>query len=117
KAQIVFSDDKGELKLANVDGRKLLTVKDPQGKLLFSGPVETKEDLDKMPADVRQRYDRLQQNDLPTVAPRSDTDTDDADTDDADDQDNDDDEQTGEVSQQVSFQSSLREISPQSISF
>src|SRR5205823_5728003 len=27
KAQIVFSDDKGELKLANVDGRKLLTVK------------------------------------------------------------------------------------------
>src|SRR6201993_237932 len=30
KAQIVFSDDKGELKLANVDGRKLLTVKDPQ---------------------------------------------------------------------------------------
>ena len=90
KAQIVFSDDKGELKLANVDGRKLLTVKDPQGKLLFSGPVETKEDLDKMPADVRERYDRLQQNDLPTVAPRSDTDNaDDADTDDADDQDDD----------------------------
>src|SRR6266540_270305 len=26
KAQIVFSDDKGELKLANVDGRKLLTA-------------------------------------------------------------------------------------------
>jgi serine protease Do len=118
KAQIVFSDDKGELKLANVDGRKLLTVKDPQGKLLFSGPVETKEDLDKMPADVRQRYDRLQQNDLPTVAPRSDTDNaDDADTDDADDQDDDDDEDTGEVSQQVSFQSSPREMIPHTISF
>src|ERR1700756_2271924 len=43
KAQIVLSDEKGELKLANVDGRKLLTVKDPQGKLLFSGPAETKE--------------------------------------------------------------------------
>src|ERR1700756_2053147 len=43
KAQIVFSDDKGELKLATVDGRKLLTVKDPQGKLIFSGPAETKE--------------------------------------------------------------------------
>jgi serine protease Do len=110
KAQIVFSDDKGELKLANVDGRKLLTVKDPQGKLLFSGPVETKEDLDKMPADVRQRYDQLQQNDLPTVAPRSDRDTDDADTDNADDPDDDDDEEIGEVSQQVSFQSSPREM-------
>ena len=118
KAQIVFSDDKGELKLANVDGRKLLTVKDPQGKLLFSGPVETKEDLDKMPADVRERYERLQQNDLPTVTPRSDTDNaDEADTDDADDQDDDDDEETGEVSQQVSFQSSPGEMIPQSISF
>src|SRR6478672_3635893 len=118
KAQIVFSDDKGELKLANVDGRKLLTVKDPQGKLLFSGPVETKEDLDKMPADVRERYDRLQQNDLPTVAPRSDAESaDDADTDDADDQDDDDDEDTGEVSQQVSFQSSPREMIPHTISF
>ena len=119
KAQIVFSDDKGEIKLANVDGKKLLTVKDPQGKLLFSGPVETKEDLDKMPADVRARYDRLEQNDLPTVAPRSDTDNaDDADTDDADDQNDDDDEETGEsVSQQVSFQSSPREVIPHSISF
>jgi serine protease Do len=118
KAQIVFSDDKGELKLANVDGRKLLTVKDPQGKLLFSGPVETKEDLDKMPADVRERYNRLEQSDLPTVAPRSDTDSvDDADTDDADDQDDDDEEETGEVSQQVLFQSSPRETIPNSISF
>jgi hypothetical protein len=52
-AQIVFSDDKGEMKLENVEGKKLLTAKDPQGKLIFSGPVETKEDQDKMPADVR----------------------------------------------------------------
>src|SRR6266496_3263544 len=83
KAQIVFSDDRGELKLENVDGKKMLMVKDSQGKLLFSGPVETKEDIDKLPADVRERYERLQQDDLPTVAPRSDTDSvDDADTDD-----------------------------------
>src|SRR5438552_849944 len=67
KAQIVFSDDKGELKLQSVDGKKLLTAKDPQGKLLFSGPVETKEDLEKIPADVRARYQRLQQNDLPAA--------------------------------------------------
>src|SRR6266568_3965026 len=69
KAHIVFSDDKGEMKLETVDGKKLLTAKDPQGKLLFSGPVETKEDLDKVPAEVRQRYEELQQHDLPTVAP------------------------------------------------
>jgi len=85
KAQIVFSDDKGEMKLENVDGKKILTAKDPQGKLLFSGPVETKEDRDKMPADVRERYEKLQQNDLPEVAPGTDADEeneDDADEDD-----------------------------------
>ena len=118
KAQIVFSDDKGELKLANVDGKKLLTVKDPQGKLLYSGPVDTKEDLDKMPADVRERYNRLEQSDLPTVAPRSNTGgADDADEDDADDQDDDDEEDTPEVSQQVSFQSPPGGMVPHSISF
>src|SRR5437762_4595968 len=73
-AQIVFSDDTGEMKVENVDGKKLLTAKDPQGKLLFSGPVETKEDRDKMPADVRERYEKLQQNDLPEVAPGADAD-------------------------------------------
>jgi len=88
KAQIVFSDGKGEMKLENVNGKKLLTAKDTQGKLLFSGPVETKEDLDKVPADVRDRYERLKQNDLPAVAPRSDVDNgEDADDDDVDKED------------------------------
>jgi hypothetical protein len=87
KAQIVFSDDKGQMKMENVDGKKILTVKDPQGKLVFSGPVETKEDRDKMPADVRERYEKLQQNDLPAVGPG--TDADEEDEDDADDGDED----------------------------
>src|SRR5215467_1921449 len=88
KAQIVFSNDKGELKLENVDGKKLLTAKDRQGKLLFSGPVETEEDLAKMPADVRERYEKLQESDLRAVAPRHDNDTrNDADSEDADDDD------------------------------
>jgi len=76
KAQIVFSDDKGEMKVETVDGKKLLTAKDPQGKLLFSGPIETKEELDKVPSEIRQRYETLRQNDLPTVAPRSEVDED-----------------------------------------
>ena len=105
KAQIVFSDGKGEMKLENLNGRKLLTAKDPQGKLLFSGPVETKEDLDKVPADVRERYERLKQNDLPAVAPRADVDNGDAD----DDDDDDDDEGAGPEpsSEQVSLGSLL----------
>src|SRR5881296_2949192 len=101
KAQIVFCDGKGEMKLENLNGKKLLTAKDPQGKLLFSGPVETKEDLDKVPADVRERYERLKQNDLPAVAPRADVDN----GDDADDDDDNDDEGAGSepASEQVSL--------------
>src|SRR5213079_1914633 len=89
-AQIVFSDDKGEMKVENVNGKKVLTAKDPQGKLLFSGPVETKEELDKVPADVRQRYEKLQSNDLPSVISSqqseldSDNDVDNEDSDEAD---------------------------------
>jgi serine protease Do len=99
-AQIVLSDDKGELKLENLDGKKLLTVKDPQGKLMFSGSVETQDDIDKLPADVRERYDKLQQNDLPEVAPRADVDNGDADDDDDDDAEN-----REPLSEQVSLKS------------
>lgn len=85
KAQIVFSDDKGEMKIETVDGKKMLTAKDPQGKLLFSGPVETKEELDKVPADVRQRFDKLQEKDIPSVTFSQDDDDDDPDINDDDD--------------------------------
>ena len=102
-AQIVLSDDKGELKLENVDGKKLLTIKDPKGKLMFSGPVETQEDIDKLPADVRERYEKLQQNDLPEVGPRADLDNGDADDDEDDD---------GENPESLSEQVSLAHSSP-----
>jgi hypothetical protein len=67
----------------------MLTAKDPQGKLLFSGPIENKEDLDKVPAEVRQRYEKLQQHDLPAIAPedlRAESENDGDDDDDADDE-------------------------------
>ena len=90
------------MKLETVDGKKLLTAKDPQGKLLFSGPVETKEDLDKLPAEVRPRYEKLQEHDLPTVAAPPDVDKDD----DSADVNDDDEEETPQTSvEQVSLQS------------
>ena len=96
KAQIVYHDAQGELKIENVDGKKVLTAKDPQGRTVFSGPVGTPEELAKLPADVRQRYDKLEQKDLPAVTPaisgqeqsaeaREDGDDDDDDDDDSDD--------------------------------
>ena len=69
KAEIVFSDAKGEMKISSVDGKKQLIAKDPQGRLLFSGPVETDEDRAKMPADVRERFEKLRENALPAIQP------------------------------------------------
>lgn len=89
KAQIVYSDEKGELRVEKMDGKKVLTAKDPKGLLQFSGPVETKEELDKVPTEVRQRYEKLQTNDLPSVISAQqtedgDTDVDEEDSDEAD---------------------------------
>ena len=67
KAQIAFSDEKGELRVEKLEGKKMLTAKDPKGMLLFSGPVETKEDLNRVPGDVRQRYEKLQHQGLPGI--------------------------------------------------
>lgn len=111
KAQIIYHDAQGELKIESVDGKKVLTAKDPQGRLVFSGPVETKEELDKMPAEVRQRYDKLEQKDLPSVVPpnvvtQSQEDVenaaDDEDVEDVDD-DSDDADEAGESVLQVLF--------------
>ena len=56
------------MRLDNNEGKKILTAKDPQGRLLFSGPIESKEELDKVPKEVRDRFDKLQQKDLPSVS-------------------------------------------------
>ena len=65
KATITFSDDQGELKMESVEGRKMLTAKDAQGKVLFNGPIDTEEERAKLPANVRQRFEKLERQELP----------------------------------------------------
>ena len=102
KAEIVYSDDKGEMRLQNVDGKKTLIAKDPSGRLQYSGPVTTKEEVDKLPPEVKQRYEKLEQKDLPQVAPptvaKDDEDGNDVDMDNDDDNDNDADEDVVHIS-------------------
>jgi hypothetical protein len=100
KATIVFTDPQGEMKIENVNGKKMLTAKDSQGKLLFSGPVETKEDLDKLPPEVRQRFDKLEQKDLPAISPNQFVENDENgdDNEDADEENNDNDNDNGDDS-------------------
>ncbi len=109
RAQITYSDAQGEMKIETINNKKVLTAKDPQGRLVFSGPIETKEELDKLPPDVRQRYDKLEQKDIPAVAPAvtknnsgddedNDNDADDEGDEDEDDKERGDDETVQEVS-------------------
>jgi hypothetical protein len=100
KAQIVYSDAKGEMKIESVEGKKQLTAKDPQGRLLFAGPVETKEDRDKMPADLRERFEKFKEKDLPAAIPPPPPMTPGSDV---DEDDNDSDSESAEVNQ-ISFQ-------------
>ena len=119
KATIVFSDDKGELKLETVAGKKIVTAKDPQGKLIFSGPVDTKEEMDKMPPEVRERFNKLEIHDLPGIVPntfadREDVDDEDTDADSDNNNDNDEESESDDVRvnpadaavEQVAFHSS-----------
>jgi PDZ domain-containing protein len=120
KATIVFADEQGEMKIETVDGKKILTAKDPQGRLLFSGPVESKEDLDKVPANVRERYDKLEHKDLPAVVSNSFVENDENGDNDANDEDNDSDNDndkddssvdvSGATMQQVSVQACPRTL-------
>ena len=67
KATVTFSDEQGELKLERIDGKKMLTAKDAQGKLLFNGPVDTAAEKTKIPAQVRERFEKLENQDLPEI--------------------------------------------------
>lgn len=105
-AQIVFSDDKGELRIEMLDGKRILTAKDPKGLLLFSGPVETPQDIDKLPAEVRQRFEQLQQHDLPSIASQQSIENDE-DEDDSEDVDNGDEDEDSPSAEQISVSAQI----------
>jgi hypothetical protein len=57
---MVFSDDQGSLDLTIKDGKKTLVAKNAKGEQLFSGPVTTPEERKALPADVRERLEKLE---------------------------------------------------------
>ncbi len=65
RATITFSDDQGELKIENANGRRTLTAKDAKGTEIFNGPIETAEERAKLPENVRQRLEKLERQELP----------------------------------------------------
>lgn len=61
-SSVMMSDGDGSLKIETRDGKKTVTAKDPDGNLVFEGPANTDEELEKIPAKVREKLDRVQIN-------------------------------------------------------
>lgn len=55
-----FSDEKGSFELKIDDGKKSLVAKNPKGDVVFSGPVNTPEERKNMPAEVRERLEKIE---------------------------------------------------------
>jgi hypothetical protein len=55
-----FGDDKQQLLITIRDGHQILTAKDPSGKQIFQGPVDTPEQRKLVPQDVRKKLEEME---------------------------------------------------------
>jgi len=60
KGNVVYSDDDGSIEVKADDGKRELTVKDKDGKLLYEGEVNSKEDREKLPKEIKERLRRVE---------------------------------------------------------
>jgi hypothetical protein len=56
-----FGDDKQQLMITMRDGHQILTVMDSSGKQVFQGPIDTPEQRNAVPANVRKKLEEMDQ--------------------------------------------------------
>jgi hypothetical protein len=61
RARVTMRDSDGELEMSIKDGRRMLTIKNPQGEVVFTGPVDSPEERQAIPEQYRSK--------LATMAP------------------------------------------------
>lgn len=59
RAVIVAKSDQGSITIREDDGTRLVTVKTPEGKVLFEGPVTNEVQRAKLPPEIRRRLDKI----------------------------------------------------------
>ena len=57
---MTVSDEKGTLHYTEKDGEKFLRATNPSGKLIFEGPVNTEQQRQGLPGDLRSRLENLE---------------------------------------------------------
>ncbi|MFT3784363.1 MAG: PDZ domain-containing protein [Nibricoccus sp.] len=69
EAVMFFDDGSGRLELSFKEGKKQLTALDLKGEVVFKGPVETPEERKAMPAEVRERFEKMESTDVRMPGP------------------------------------------------
>jgi serine protease Do len=59
EGNFTYSDDEGSIEIAASKGQRELTVKDAKGAVTFKGPINTDEERNKLPAEVKKRIGKL----------------------------------------------------------
>lgn len=59
KARLVLKDQDGEIEVAGENGKRTLTARDPQGQVVFTGPVDTAEQREAIPPAFREKLERI----------------------------------------------------------
>jgi hypothetical protein len=59
KSNISYSDDDGSIEIKSDDNQRNLTIKNAKGEVTFAGPINTEEERGKLPAEVKQRLEKL----------------------------------------------------------
>jgi serine protease Do len=59
-SNMTFTDDQGSLDLTIKEGKKTLVAKNPKGEQIYSGPVNTPEERNGLPREVRDRLNKIE---------------------------------------------------------
>lgn len=60
KARVVLKDNDGEVEVNLENGKRTMIAKDPAGKVVFEGPIDTEEQRKAVPALFRKKLDQIQ---------------------------------------------------------
>ena len=60
--KIITSDDQGTFEYSEMDDQKYFKAISPDGEILFDGPVTSEDDRKKLPANLKERLQKIENN-------------------------------------------------------
>ena len=59
-ARVMIKDDTGEIQVSSQDGHRTVVAKNPGGDTVFTGPIDTPEQRQAIPEDIRRKLDKIE---------------------------------------------------------